>query len=83
MLSVSIQETLYHIDTAMSREAQVADAAVCFLLQQIVQDAVPGIKIGVDIALVNIVEEIEIKIGRAAFFQLLGTTWTARYRRKR
>ena len=47
------------------------DPAVLLLFHQILEDAILRVQIGVDIHLADIVEQIEIKIIHAAFFQLL------------
>ena len=69
-LSISLQEALHDVIASMGGEAQVADAAIPFLLPQIVHNAVLFVQIGVDIHLADVVEQVEIKIFHLAFFQL-------------
>ena len=49
----------------------MADAAVLLLLHQIVEDAVLGVQIGVDVLFAYVVEQIEVKVIHLALPQLL------------
>ncbi len=70
MFSIGVQEAPDDFHAAVGREAEMADAAVFFLFQQIVADSVFRVEIGVDIPLVDIVEQVEVEVGRLAFLQL-------------
>ena len=48
----------------------MADTAVLFLLQQVVQNAVFGVQVGVDVHLAHIAEEIEVEVIHPALLQL-------------
>ena len=55
---------------AQAGETQVTDAAVFLLLQQVVQNAVLGIQVGVDVHLAHIVEQVKVKVVHPALLQL-------------
>ena len=71
VLPVGLQEALEHRHGPVTGEAQMADAAVSLLLQQVVQNAVLGVQIGVDVHLTHIVEQVKVEVIHPALLQLL------------
>ena len=72
MLPVSIQELLQILRRAVAGKAQMLNSAQSFLFNKIVNDSPAGISIGGVGILADIVQQVEVKILHAAFFQLLG-----------
>ena len=71
MVAVSLQEAFEYVITSVGREAKMTDPPVFFLFYQIREDSVfLVVQIGVDVFLIDIVEEIEVKIVYLAFLQL-------------
>ena len=52
----------------MSGEAKMTDPSIFLLLHQVLKDSVLGIKIGIDVHLTDIVEQVKIKVCNTAFF---------------
>ena len=65
------QEALHQLQAAVGGEAQMADAALFLLLQEIVDDAPAGVRIRLDGLFVHVMQQVEVKVVHAALFQLL------------
>ena len=66
-----VQELPDHRQGAVGGKAQVADAAVPLLLQQILHHPILGGEVWLHVALVHVVEQIEVEVLHAAAAQLL------------
>ena len=71
VLAVGLQKALHHVVAAVGGKAQVADAALGLLLQQIVQNAVLRVQVGVDVHFADVVKQVEVEIIHSALLQLL------------
>ena len=54
----------------MGGKTQMTNASIGLLLQQVVHNPKLRVQIVVDIALIHIVKQVEVEIGRLAFLQL-------------
>ena len=71
LIAVAVQEVLQAVVARVAGEAQVADAAKLFLLQEVVHDAPAGVGIGLDGLLVHVVQQVEVEVIHLALAQLL------------
>ena len=71
ILAVGFEEALKHIVMPVAGEAEVADAPIALLLDEVVVNAVLRVEILLDVHLAHVVEQIKIKILHAALCELL------------
>ena len=71
MLSIGLQELISASEYSRGRISSSGDAAHRLLLQQIIQNTIPRFRIGSNIPLTYIMEEIKIKVLSPALHQLL------------
>ena len=68
--AVCIQKTLHDVIAAMDGKAEVPNASVCLLPEQVIIDSVLRVQVCADVHFAYIVEEIKVEILHAAALQL-------------
>ena len=71
LVAVAVQEVRQAGQVGMAGEAQMLDAALLLLLNEIVHDAPLGILVHMDGILIDVVQQVEIKIVHLTLLQLL------------